>query len=67
MMTKEEFEQQWNDSKYKIREIYIGKATGILATSYINLSGNSKVGFLKLLYDDYQVAIVYLGDVVKVE
>ena len=66
MVTKEEFERQWKESKNEIREIYIGLASGTLANSYEYFTDNSDVKFMKLFLFDHQVAVIYLGDVLKV-
>ena len=65
MITKEEFERQWKESTNEIREIYLGTMSGTIATSYEYKELNNKP-FMKLSLYGYQVAIIYLGDIIKV-
>ena len=65
MITKEEFITQWNQSPNEIREIYLGTMSGTIATSYEYKELNNKP-FMKLSLYGYRVAIIYLGDIIKV-
>ena len=65
MTTKEEFVTQWNQSPNEIREIYLGTMSGTIATSYEYKKLDNKP-FMKLSLYGYQVAIIYLGDIIKV-
>ena len=66
MITKEEFITQWNQSPYEIREIYLGTMSGVIATSYEYMELINKP-FMKLFLYAYQVAIICLSDIIKVE
>ena len=68
MITKEEFERQWNQSPNEIREIYLGTMSGTIATSYEykEFKELDNKPFMKLSLYGYRVAIIYLGDIIKV-
>ena len=66
MATKEEFVEMWNKTELKIKEVIIGKGSGILATSYEFMSDNLNESFIKILLDNRFVGIVYLGDIKEV-
>ena len=65
MITKEEFERQWKESKNEIREIYLGTMSGTIATSYEYIELDNKP-FMKLSLYGHLVAIIYLGNIIKV-
>ena len=66
MTTKEEFVEMWNKTELKIKEVIIGKGSGILATFYEFMLNSPNESFIKILLDNHFVGIVYLDDVVKV-
>ena len=70
MKTIEEFINSWYSIKDRkkirgIREIYLGTMSGVIATSYEYMELINKP-FMKLSLYAYQVAIICLGDIIKV-
>ena len=70
MTTKEEFVEMWNNNNKEVKEIYFSTksniASGIIATSYEFKELGDNI-YVKLELFQYQVALIYLGDIIGIE
>ena len=70
MTTQGDFMKMWANSNKEIKEVYFSTksniTSGIIATSYEFKELGNNI-YVKLKLFEYQVALLYLGDIIRIE